>query len=171
MFGLVDKQRHANEERGNVVEPCSSSETSSTLKLSDSQQNYVDVASIKTRIPSLQKETSGNTQPQGTKAHPHPKKTDKFAEKRTVKEKYNKEREITLQEDSSPSEDIVLLREMFPDMGEERLRNTLKRCGSDMDSTVQRLLTMADQEREKEREREWEREKVKSKEVGDEVQS
>ena len=167
VFGLVDRQRNT---RDGATE--ANSKTCSTLRSSDSQQCYVDNKCTEMGTQNMQKEARNvstcesseqTIQPEGTGTCTHSKKTDKYTEKRTVKGKHKKESETSPPEDSSSSdgEDIALLKEMFPDLTEECLRNTLKRCGRDMDSTIQRLLTMADQERERGRKKE----KKNSKEV------
>lgn len=51
----------------------------------------------------------------------------------------------------SSEEYVVFLKEMFPDLLEETLRSIYSQCRGDMDTTIQRLLQLAEEEREGEK--------------------
>lgn len=59
----------------------------------------------------------------------------------------------TVSDNDTPREedkDIVFLREMFPDVRDENLSSIHSQCRGDMDKTIQKLLQLAEQERQEE---------------------
>ena len=173
VFDLVDKQRHKNknEESGSTTENLntetgSSYESGNSTHLNRNPPENVENEQMEQGSTSqpLSKQTAKKTsdrqniQLSGTQAATHvciyvpPTKLEQNDEKVQKKkgEHGQERRKDSKSNGTGNDEDIVLLTEMFPDISDKCLRSTHENCGGDMDETIQRLLEVAEQERQTE---------------------
>ena len=155
VFELVDKQRHQCRNEGKEIE----------TETADKDLSYSEA--VGTRSNSSSNEPPSRDSVQGIEkrkfpSSSHPKITQAIStseHRHFIKadQSHEGDRERVsndvIDDDDVISDDVVLLREMFPDVSDQCLRSTHKHCGADMERAIQKLLEVAEQEREMENKR------------------